>query len=197
MTNRNMPRAYKSHLPMQETENFTEGSKAPRIKKRLLNVIDNFEFLVSAFALIALVVLLTISIYARYFSGFSIPWSEEVARFMFIAVIFSSISYTARQHRHIRVTLFVEKLFSKKAQNIVFIIGDIVWLVFNAVILYGAYIILSELFEYPYNSPVLNLPMYYVYAIIPIFFFTISVRVIQGIIKRLRGTYNYNHTPEA
>lgn len=182
---------------MQKTETITEGLKTTRIKKSLLNFINDFEFLVSAFALIALVVLLTISIYARYISGFSIPWSEEVARFMFIAVIFSSISYTARQHRHIRVTLFVEKLFSKKAQNIVFIIGDIIWLVFNAVILYGAYIILSELIEYPYNSPVLNLPMHYVYAIIPLFFFTISVRVIQGILKRLRGTYNYNHTPEA
>lgn len=196
MYQRNRLRTHRFHQRMQEPETITEGSNTLRLKRRLLNVIDDFEFLVSAFALIALVVLLTISIYARYVSGFSIPWSEEVARFMFIAVIFSSISYTARQHRHIRVTLFVEKLFSKRAQNIIFIIGDIVWLIFNAVILYGAYVILSELFEYPYNSPVLNLPMYYVYAIIPLFFFTISVRVIQGVLKRLRGTYNYNHTPE-
>lgn len=166
-------------------------------KQRLINIIDDFEFYVCAVALIALVALLTISIYARYISGYSIPWSEEVARFMFIAVIFSSISYTARQHRHIRVTLLVEKLFSTSAQNIIFIIGDIVWLIFNAVILFGAYEILSELFEYPYNSPVLNLPMYYVYALIPIFFFTLSFRVIQGLIARLRGTYDYAKTPEA
>lgn len=165
--------------------------------RRLLGWVDDFEFLVSAVALVALVALLTISIYARYVSGFSIPWSEEVARFMFIAVIFSSISYTARQHRHIRVTLFVEKMFSKKAQNVVFIVGDVIWLVFNAVVLYGAYEIFSELFEYPYNSPVLNLPMYYVYVLIPIFFVTISIRVIQGILARLRGTYDYHQSQEA
>lgn len=182
---------------MRDSEIQSTHAKNISIKQRLVNLINDFEFFVSATALIALVVLLTISIYARYISGFSIPWSEEVARFMFIAVIFSSISYTARQHRHIRVTLFVEKLFSKSAQNVVFIIGDLVWLMFNAVVLYGAYEILIELFEYPYNSPVLNLPMYYVYALIPIFFFTISLRIIQGIVARIRGTYNYNHTPEA
>lgn len=182
---------------MQHSDNQPESAPGLTLKKRVINIVNDFEFFISAIALIALVILLTISIYARYFSGFSIPWSEEVARFMFIAVIFSSISYTARQHRHIRVTLFVEKLFSKSAQNVVFIIGDIIWLVFNGVILYGAYVILSELFEYPYNSPVLNLPMYYVYAIIPIFFFTISIRVIQGILARLRGTYDYTPSQEA
>lgn len=181
---------------MHNTESHSDKNHKTSAIRRLINIIDDFEFLISAAALIALVILLTISIYARYVSGFSIPWSEEVARFMFIAVIFSSISYTARQHRHIRVTLFVEKLFSKSAQNIVFIIGDLIWLLFNGVVLYGAYIILSELFEYPYNSPVLNLPMYYVYGLIPIFFFTISVRVIQGIFARLRGTYNYNQSAE-
>lgn len=182
---------------MHNTENHTDSGQNVSTLRRLAHLVDDFEFLICAAALIALVILLTISIYARYVSGFSIPWSEEVARFMFIAVIFSSISYTARQHRHIRVTLFVEKLFSKPAQNIVFIIGDLIWLVFNGVVLYGAYIILSELFEYPYNSPVLNLPMYYVYGLIPIFFFTISIRVIQGIFARLRGKYNYHHSAEA
>jgi len=152
--------------------------------RRLLDLINDFEYLVSAFALLALVVLLTLSIYSRYISDISIAWSEEAARFMFVALIFASISYTARQHKHIRITLFIEKMLSKAGLRIMLTIGDLVWLVFNAVVLYAAYVVLIDLFEYPYNSPVLNVPMYYVYVLIPVFYITISFRVIQGMIAR-------------
>lgn len=69
----------------------------------------------------------------------------------------------------------------------VLIFGDVIWLGFNVAVLYGAYVIISDMYRYPYNSAVLNLPMYYVYAIIPIFYVTLSIRVIQGILARLRG----------
>lgn len=149
--------------------------------------INDFEYIISAMALIGLVGMLTISILARYVGGISVPWSEEIARFMFIAVIFSSISYAARLHRHIRVTMFVEKLFNARARIIVFTIGDFIWLALNAVVLYGAYIIISDMFEFPFNSAVLNIPMYYIYLIIPIFSISLSIRIIQGIILRLQG----------
>lgn len=155
--------------------------------KRFGSLVNDFEYFVSAFALLALVFLLTISIGARYVGGTSVPWSEEVSRFMFIAVIFASISYAARQHRHIRVTMFVEKAFSKRAQQIVLTLGDLVWLGYNAVVLYAAYVVIADLFEFPFKSAVLNLPMYFVYAIIPIFFVTISIRIVQSILARLSG----------
>ncbi len=155
--------------------------------RQLGRLINDFEYIVSAIALLALVALLTISIGARYLGGTSVPWSEEVSRFMFIAVIFASISYAARQHRHIRVTMFVEKVFSEKAQKVVLTLGDLVWLGYNAVVLYAAYIVMADMFEFPFNSAVLNLPMYFVYAIIPIFFITISIRIVQSIRARLSG----------
>lgn len=154
---------------------------------RLVRIVNDFEYIISAAALLGLVALLTISIVARYVGGISVPWSEEVARFTFVALIFASISHTARQHRHIRVTTFVEKLFPKVGRVVVFTLGDLVWLAYNAVVLYAAYVILEDMVRYPYTSAVLNLPMYYVYAIIPIFFTTISIRIIQGMTLRLRG----------
>jgi len=182
---------------MSDGEDLNKAPTKSTIKHRLFAVLNDFEYIVCSVALLSLVALLTLSIYARYLSGFSIPWSEEVARFTFIAVIFSSISYTARQHRHIRVTLFVEKLLSESGQKVVFIIGDIIWLLFNAVVLFAAYEILSELFEYPYNSPVLNIPMYYVYMLIPIFYVSMSFRVLQGILARLRGEYSNSKAVES
>lgn len=154
---------------------------------KIMRLLNEFEFIVAAAALLGLVGLLTISILARYVGGMSVPWSEEVARFSFVAVIFASISYAARQHRHIRVTMFVEKMFSRKAQAVVFSFGDLIWLAYNIVVLYASYIILEDMFRYPYSSAVLNLPMYFVYAIIPIFFLSISIRIIQGIGARWRG----------
>ncbi len=167
-----------------KTANSTTGAGMIRQVGRWVN---DFEYIVSAFALLALVGLLTISIGARYVGGTSVPWSEEVSRFMFVAVIFASISYAARQHRHIRVTMFVEKVFSKQGQKVVFTLGDLVWLGYNFVVLYAVYIVMADMLKYPFNSAVLNLPMYVVYAAIPIFFITISIRIIQGIFARLSG----------
>lgn len=149
--------------------------------------LNEFEYCISALALLGLAGMLTISILARYVGGISIPWSEEISRFIFITLIFSSISYAARQHRHIRITMFVDKVFSKRIGKIIYTAGDLVWLGFNAAVLYGAYVIISDMFRYPFSSPVLNIPMYYIYAIIPLFFLTLSLRIIQGIIVRLRG----------
>ena len=154
---------------------------------KITRLLNEVEYAVAALALLGLVTLLTISIVARYVGGISVPWSEEVARFTFVAVIFASISYAARQHRHIRITMFVEKMFPRKAQIVVLTIGDLIWLAYNCVVLYASYVILEDMFKYPYSSAVLDLPMYYVYAIIPIFFVSISIRIVQGMIARLRG----------
>lgn len=155
--------------------------------KGFLSIANDFEYLVSAAALLGLVVMLTVSIVARYIAGMSVPWSEEVARFLFVAVIFASISYTARQHRHIRITLFVEKLFPERSHLYIFTIGDIVWLCFNAVVLYGAYEVITDMFRYPDRSAVLNVPLHFIYMLIPIFYLTFSFRIFQGIRARWRG----------
>ena len=159
----------------------------PGLLRSIGHHLNNFEFYISALALLGLVALLAISVGARYVAGLSVPWSEEVARFTFVAVIFASISYAAKEHRHIRVTMFVDKLFSGKARTLVFTLGDLVWLGYNAVVLYAVYVVLADMIEFPYNSAVLNLPMYFVYALIPIFFVTISIRILRGIIVRLGG----------
>jgi TRAP-type C4-dicarboxylate transport system permease small subunit len=155
--------------------------------RRALAWLNEFEYAVGSVALLGLVFMLAVTIIARYIGGMSIPWTEEVARFIFIALIFSSISFSARFFRHIRVTFFVERFLSDHLRRVVLIFGDLIWLCFNTAVLYGAYVIISDMYRYPYNSAVLNLPMYYVYAIIPIFYVTLSIRVIQGIVARLRG----------
>lgn len=155
--------------------------------RRVLAWLNEVEYAVGSVALLGLVFMLTMTIVARYIGGMSIPWTEEVARFTFIALIFSSISFSARFFRHIRVTFFVERFLSDHMRRAVLIFGDVIWLGFNGAVLYGAYEIISDMYRYPYNSAVLNLPMYYVYAIIPIFYVTLSIRVVQGILARLRG----------
>lgn len=80
--------------------------------RRAIAWLNEIEYTVGSAALLGLVFMLTMTIVARYIGGMSIPWTEEVARFTFIALIFSSISYSARFFRHIRVTFFVERFLS-------------------------------------------------------------------------------------
>lgn len=147
--------------------------------------VDGVEFWVSCFALWSLVVVLTVSMVYRYLLGYSIPWAEEVSRFSFVLVVFASMSYAARRERHIRLYMFID-LLPSAVKRWVITVADLMWLAFNVCIIAAGIAVVRQMLVYQDHSVVLNLPMYYLYAVIPLFYATMTFRVAQAMRRRLR-----------
>jgi C4-dicarboxylate transporter DctQ subunit len=164
--------------------------------KTILKILDNLESYLCQILLVFFVCLLFLQIVLRivfsaihslsYYIGFlehyplpaSLPWGEELSRFAFVWFVFLGATYAARLAAHNRVT-FQFKIFPKIVGDISTLFSDLVWIVFNCVMVYYSISVIKEGFEYPEYSPTLDWIMSYIFMIFPIAFSLMTIRIIQ------------------
>ena len=117
----------------------------------------------------------------------NISWGEELARFSFVWFVFFGAVAAARLAAHNRVT-FQFKKFSKRTQNYIEGFADLIWLIFNGVMIYKSIYLINSMMEFTYTSPTLGWDMAYVYFIFPMAFTLMSIRIIQvNYLKLVKG----------
>ena len=82
-------------------------------------------FLLSAI----MVVVIFIQVFMRYVMSNSLSWSEELARYCFIWLIYIGISYAVKHHRHIKVDAAL-LLFKDKTKIYFSLISNFLFLIF-------------------------------------------------------------------
>ena len=71
----------------------------------------------------AIGLVLSFQVIMRYVFHSSLGWSEELARYMFVWLVFIGISYGAKVMRHIKIDAFLY-LFPKCMRPYIVILGD-------------------------------------------------------------------------
>lgn len=142
------------------------------------DLLNNFESYICQVLLAFFITLLFIQILAREFFDYTLTWGEELARFAFVWFVFFGAAYAARLAAHNRVT-FQFKFMSKKAADYIEAFADMIWVVFNIVMIYKSIELIQSMFEFTYDSPTLGWSMAYVYLIFPLAFAAMTIRVIQ------------------
>jgi len=143
-----------------------------------------FEEIVIIILCSILVLSLTFIVIVRY--ALPIPiltmashWAEEIASFSFIWLLYWGASLATKKGGHFRVTAQFG-ILPKRLKKYAFLPGDIIWIIFNVIII----ILGLELYYFSKEASLsLEIPMKYVYAIIPLSFIFILLRLLQ---------YNYN-----
>ncbi len=158
-----------------------------KMKKIAMAVLDNVESYICQFLLSFFIILLFIQIISREVFNVNISWGEELARFSFVWFVFFGAVVAARLAAHNRVT-FQFKKFSKKTQNYIEGFADLIWLIFNGVMIYKSVYLINSMMEFTYTSPTLGWDMAYVYFIFPMAFTLMSIRIIQvNYLKLVKG----------
>lgn len=128
--------------------------------KRFVSAFWSYLEKVEQGLVILLVVLLFSQVTARYLFNFSIFWSEEVASFVFIYLVFLGACTMARGREHIKITYFLS-LFSQSAQKRIKLAIDFSVIVFLVILLVTAWIKIKISFHT--LSQALEIPWAYVY----------------------------------
>lgn len=122
----------------------------------------------------------------RYVMQNSLVWSEEIARYAFIWMIYIGVSYAIKQDKHIR-TDALTLLFKDKGKIILAIIGNVLFLIFAIVLTVYGFEIVTRITR---MSPALEIPLSWVYAA-PVVGLGLSViRLVQQLIKQFRQLKN-------
>ncbi len=202
-------------MPNFEQQSYNECvSSELKRKPGILGWLDeNFEKPMLILGMLSIVLIITFQTFFRYIityinderkAGFlqdsltffiddllriphNVTWTEETARFIFIAISYLAIPLAIKCRSNIRVDLFYDR-FSARWQKICWIIMTLCFLAFVSVIcVLGAEQIVQQL-EFPQTTPALRIPYYIPYLIIPVAFGFMVLRLLQDLYIEIKQT---------
>lgn len=153
---------------------------------KFLKILDEkLEMSLCVVLISAMSALLAVQVVMRYVVGQSLSWSEELARYIFIWLIYLGISYGAKTMKHIKIEAALY-LFPAKARPWVVVVGDCIFLAFALFIVWSAYNLVGRQIRLGQTSPAIGIPMWVVYAAPMVGFALTAVRQAQTIAHRIR-----------
>src|SRR5690554_3476573 len=105
---------------------------------------DNFEVIFLVVLSAIMVVVIFLQVFMRYVMQNSLSWSEELARYCFIWLVYIGISYGVKRQRHISVDAAL-LLFKNKGKIIMSVIANVLFLVFAIVVVVYGYDISKQI----------------------------------------------------
>ena len=141
------------------------------------------EYLCAGLLLI-IVALVFSNVVGRYFLHAPIRWSDEVAQFLFLWLSYLGALAALMGGRHYSFPNVINML-PANLRLAAKTVSDLIVLAMLAILVWGG-VVLVDLLHYQ-RSPAIDLPVYYVYAALPLVSFLMALVIIGQIIARLRG----------
>ena len=159
----------------------------------LKKIWDNLEEFFIIPLIFAMSIIIFIQVICRYVFQNSLTWSEELARYMFVWLVYFSVSFTARREKHIRIDAAIN-LYPKKLRPYVEILSEIIVLAFSIFIAVTGVTVYHKIAWSGQMSPAIRIPKQFVYAAPMVGMALTAIRQLQCIVKRVKNLKN--HTEE-
>ena len=155
---------------------------------RVLRFLDKwFEQTMIVVFCSTLVVCLSYTALVRYFVSHPFFTSlshkaEELAIFAFVFLLYFGSVLATREGAHFRVSAHLDWI-KPPLRRWRFLIGDIIWLAFSLFIVWQGALLVQTAFDRPEPSLSLQIPMQWVYLVIPLAFALNCFRLVQSYFK--------------
>lgn len=147
--------------------------------------LDKFE----TFAVTVLLGTMTIVVFLQVFSRFvlkgSLPWSEEVARYLMVWAVFIGASIGAKTGAHIGVEAFV-RLFPPAFQRPMIVLSCFFTVLFCGLVVVLSSKVVLNIYQAEQVSPAMEMPMHWAYLAVPVGALLMSIRFIQAAVSNWR-----------
>ena len=147
---------------------------------------ENLERTINIVLLSLMTIILFIQVIMRRVFNNSLFWSEELARFIFVWIVYIGISHGAKIRRHIKIEAFLG-VFPKKSRPFIEIFGDILFFAFAIFVIFTAWRWINLQLILGQRSPALRMPIWILFAAPFVGFILTAVRQIQTIIFRIKA----------
>ena len=147
------------------------------MEKMMQSLEKAMEYLV-AFIMFSLTVIVFTQVLLRYVIRTSLPWTEEMARYLFVWLVFIATSVCVKKQAHLGIDFLVIRL-SPKVQRHLYTLSLVLSLAFSIVVVHKGYDLLTRSVDQ--ISPMLHVPMSFVYIIIPVSYMVICLVLLWQI----------------
>ena len=153
---------------------------------KVLRFLNNHgEETLCVIALVAMSLAVGLQVVMRYIFEAALSWSEELARYLCIWLVFVGSSFAVRKGRHICVDALYGAL-PPKAARCVAITADVIFLIFAVLVLVLGLDVLQQVAESGQDSPAMGVRLSAIYSALPVGFVLICFRLLQNICLKLR-----------
>lgn len=111
-----------------------------------------------------MVVIVFANVIARYYLSASLAWSEEVARFMLIWLVFIGAVLAYVNDEHLGLDIIVQ-LFPRRIRYGLAVVADLLIMVAIYLVIHGGAVLMRDSWEW--GSPATDTPYGYVYTVVP------------------------------
>ena len=159
--------------------------------------IDLGHYTVEAWIAFAFFWLLALNVFYQFFTRYvlndSASWTEEIARYLLICMVFVGISAAVRTSRHIHVD-FLYRLIPRQAGRILATLVDVVKTVFFAFATVLTWQMMEKMVNY--KMTIIDLPMNLVYGVCMFGFACAAARSVQVAWLNWRRGYSMLERPD-
>ena len=150
--------------------------------KKITKIYDTLEASVLVLALAFSTLLIFVQVIFRYVLNDSITWSEELARYIFIWMIWLGTSVSMKQKEHIRMDMLMNAVHGK-GKLVLELVSSIIMLAFCIFLVKYGWDLVASMMSRGNKSVALRLPMWIVYSSLPFSQLIVSLRLIGSIVS--------------
>ncbi len=194
-------------MPMPSDERVTTASAVAPADEQVIDEAGHFHakdapvdlghYTIEAWIAFVFFWLLALNVFYQFFTRYvlndSASWTEEIARYLLICIVFVGVSAAVRTSRHIHVD-FVYRLVPRPAGRVMSTVVDIVRIAFFAYATVLTWQMMEKMASY--RMTIVDLPMNLVYGICMFGFACAAVRSLQVAVLNWRRGYSVLERPE-
>lgn len=151
-----------------------------RINSVIISVIEKFLILIGSI----LTVTVLVNVFMRYFFRSTIPWAEELSRFLFIWVTFVGVVIANDKWEHMRLD-FVVNMLPERVRAVVEIFAYAISILLLALLVQGG--IKYTMTQWDWESSALGVRHGLVYSIAPASLFYMMLQYLSRLIKKMQN----------
>ena len=151
------------------------------MKRILLYIESHFEDIIEIVLFMILLADVVIEVFRRYFLQSSSEYSEEIAKYLLVAIVFIGVPYAIRHKRHIICDVIPSKV-SQNVQYAITMISYGLFFIFCVLMTLSSWELVSAQIQMHKMTPAMRLPMYWFSSLVGIGFGLGGIRLIQAMV---------------
>lgn len=155
----------------------------PKFLQKLDHVMDFLEVNISGYATLAVAAILFVNVVLRNFFHSGLVWGNELSSYLNILAVFLAGSAGFKYGTHVGVSAFVDFVVPKRFRRFFALITQLCILFFTLLVCYLGVEMAARQFAQHQSSPVLAIPIGFVYLIAVVGMLGASIRTIMQIVK--------------
>jgi len=149
--------------------------------KKITNIYNRLEEYLLVGSLVFNVIIVFAQVIMRSVFNYSLSWTEELSRYIFIWQTWLGTSTALKYNEHIRVELIYSFIKNVKIQRLFKILAYLIWFSFSLFLAFNGWKLTQSMLSRNALSSGMRIPLAFVYISLPISSLLICLRLIPKI----------------